>query len=312
MSENTDPSLTPWVSPSVCPNCATTITGPFCASCGQAQKNINRSIWAVVAELFDDMFQFDSRVSHTLQVLLFKPGRITAEYLAGKRMRYIPPVRLYLIISFLFFVILPFLGLSHTPSEAEDAPLVENLSSEQIEDEGAKPEETSHPIIDLGFLTPEENEVLARTLEEQFRKAMTLYEEAPEEASSRLLELISVMMFFLLPVFAGCLKIFYLGKNRYYAEHLLLAVHNHCFLFIVFSVRELLGLAQGSVFAFAADFAHYLTYLWMVIYFYLGLKHVYQQSHLVTTIKFILLSFSYMALAVFGILVAMLVGIMSL
>ena len=328
MSDNIDPRLTPATPPSICPNCATTITGPFCARCGQAQKNINRPIWAMIAELFDDLFQLDSRLSRTLYALVFKPGRITVEYLAGRRAGYIPPVRLYLVISFLFFVILPFLGLSHTSNEAEDAslaeeepiveitiaesPLVENQSSEQVEAAEAEAVGDSTSTIDLGFLTPEENEALMRILKEQFRKAIALYEDDPEEASSRLLELISIMMFFLLPVFAGCLKIFYLGKNRYYAKHLLLVVHNHCFLYIGLSVQELLNLTRGSDYALVADFSNFIIYLWLAIYFYMSLKRVYQEGHFGTTIKFILLSLSYMTLALFGILAAMLVGIMSL
>ena len=333
MSDNIDPRLTPATPPSICPNCATTITGPFCARCGQAQKNINRPIWAMIAELFDDLFQLDSRLSRTLYALVFKPGRITVEYLAGRRAGYIPPVRLYLVISFLFFVILPFLGLSHTSNEAEDASLaeeepiveitiaegplvgktiVENQSSEQVEAEEAESAGDSTSTINLGFLTPEENEALMRTLKEQFRKAIALYEDDPEEASSRLLELISIMMFFLLPVFAGCLKIFYLGKNRYYAKHLLLVVHNHCFLYIGLSVQDLLNLTRGSGYTLIADFSNFIIYLWLAIYFYMSLKRVYQEGHLGTTIKFILLSLSYMTLALFGILAAMLVGIMSL
>ena len=273
----------------------------------------------MIAELFDDLFQLDSRLSRTLYALVFKPGRITVEYLAGRRAGYIPPVRLYLVISFLFFVILPFLGLSHTPNEAEDASLAEepiveitiaeNQSSEQVEAESVG---DSTSTIDLGFLTPEENEALLQTLKEQFRKAIALYEDDPEEASSRLLELISIMMFFLLPVFAGCLKIFYLGKNRYYAKHLLLVVHNHCFLYIGLSVQDLLNLTRGSGYALIADFSNFIIYLWLAIYFYMSLRRVYQEGHLGTTIKFILLSLSYMTLALFGILAAMLVGIMSL
>ncbi len=282
----------------------------------------------MIAELFDDLFQLDSRLSRTLYALVFKPGRITVEYLAGRRAGYIPPVRLYLVISFLFFVILPFLGLSHTSNEAEDAslaeeepiveitiaesPLVENQSSEQVEAAEAEAVGDSTSTIDLGFLTPEENEALMRILKEQFRKAIALYEDDPEEASSRLLELISIMMFFLLPVFAGCLKIFYLGKNRYYAKHLLLVVHNHCFLYIGLSVQELLNLTRGSDYALVADFSNFIIYLWLAIYFYMSLKRVYQEGHFGTTIKFILLSLSYMTLALFGILAAMLVGIMSL
>ena len=287
----------------------------------------------MIAELFDDLFQLDSRLSRTLYALVFKPGRITVEYLAGRRAGYIPPVRLYLVISFLFFVILPFLGLSHTSNEAEDASLaeeepiveitiaesplvgktiVENQSSEQVEAAEAESVGDSTSTIDLGFLTPEENEALMRILKEQFRKAIALYEDDPEEASSRLLELISIMMFFLLPVFAGCLKIFYLGKNRYYAKHLLLVVHNHCFLYIGLSVQDLLNLTRGSDYALIADFSNFIIYLWLAIYFYMSLRRVYQEGHLGTTIKFILLSLSYMTLALFGILAAMLVGIMSL
>ncbi len=314
MSENTDPGLTPEASPVICPNCATTITGPFCAKCGQAQKNFNRYLWTMVAEVFDDVFRLDSRAARTFFNLLFKPGQVTTEYFSGRRARYVPPIRLYLVISFLFFVLLPFLGQPVPRSEVVDVPAGDSATSEQTEEQSTDWQQEIAKIdsLDLGFLTPEENAALAEVLKEQINKAITLYHDYPEEMFSEFMDLLSVGMFFLLPIFAICLKILYLRKGRYYAEHLLLAVHNHCFLFVALLASGLLNLAQGTSFALVANYADTIIQLWILIYLYLSLKNTYQEGHLATTIKFIVLGFSYGALALFGTLVAILVGVMTL
>jgi hypothetical protein len=86
-----------------CMNCGTSLQGPFCYYCGQPDKNLMRFFPALMRELLEDTLDFDSRFMRTLKPLLFKPGKLTRDYLDGRRFRYVPPLRLYIFSSIAFF-----------------------------------------------------------------------------------------------------------------------------------------------------------------------------------------------------------------
>jgi len=94
-----------------CMNCGTELQGPFCHYCGQPDKNLMRFFPALLRELLEDFMDFDSRFMRTIKPLLFKPGKLTRDYLDGRRFRYVPPLRLYIFSSialfFLFAVVAP-------------------------------------------------------------------------------------------------------------------------------------------------------------------------------------------------------------
>lgn len=91
-----------------CENCHLPLSGPFCANCGQEADSKLKYFWVVIMHLLDDIFSFDSRASRTLFPLLTRPAFLTNEYFAGRRVHYVPPLRLYLFISIVFFLTLKF------------------------------------------------------------------------------------------------------------------------------------------------------------------------------------------------------------
>ncbi|MEW6990794.1 DUF3667 domain-containing protein [Colwelliaceae bacterium 6441] len=98
-----------------CENCHAKVQGMYCSQCGQSVESTLRYFWSVILHLLDDIFSFDSRASRTLFPLIFKPGFLTNEYIIGRRVHYVPPLRLYLFVSIIFFLSLKFLtgGESH-------------------------------------------------------------------------------------------------------------------------------------------------------------------------------------------------------
>jgi hypothetical protein len=92
----------------VCENCHLPLNGPFCANCGQEANSTLKYFWVVIMHLLDDIFSFDSRVSRTLWPLVTRPAFLTNEYFSGRRVHYVPPLRLYLFISIVFFITLKF------------------------------------------------------------------------------------------------------------------------------------------------------------------------------------------------------------
>src|SRR5438093_5278743 len=86
-----------------CENCGAQLTGNYCAQCGQAAVDYRRSFRHVVADVLESFLNWDSKFFTTIALLVLKPCRLTNAFLAGNRVRYVNPLRLYLLASILFF-----------------------------------------------------------------------------------------------------------------------------------------------------------------------------------------------------------------
>src|SRR5262245_41665624 len=86
-----------------CENCGAELQGHWCAQCGQPAIEYRRSFRYVVADLLNEFLNWDSKFFTSIALLILKPWRLTNEFLAGKRVRYVNPLRLYLLASILFF-----------------------------------------------------------------------------------------------------------------------------------------------------------------------------------------------------------------
>jgi len=86
-----------------CENCGADLKGHWCAKCGQPAIEYRRSFRYVVSDLLNEFLNWDSKFFTTIALLIVKPWRLTNEFLAGKRVRYVNPLRLYLLASILFF-----------------------------------------------------------------------------------------------------------------------------------------------------------------------------------------------------------------
>ncbi len=111
-----------------CENCHAQVSGSFCSQCGQSVESTLRYFWNVILHLLDDIFSFDSRASRTLRPLLFVPGFLTNEYIQGRRVHYVPPLRLYLFVSIIFFISLKFFTLDGTEMLVHEQRMAEPLS----------------------------------------------------------------------------------------------------------------------------------------------------------------------------------------
>ena len=90
--------------PAACENCHTALSGAFCHACGQPAHNPLKSFSHAVEDVFESFWHLDGRIFRSLYELWI-PGRIARNYLDGQRVRYLPPLRLFVIMSlFAFFV----------------------------------------------------------------------------------------------------------------------------------------------------------------------------------------------------------------
>src|SRR2546428_844066 len=87
-----------------CKNCGAQLHGRWCAQCGQPAIDYRRSFRHEIVDVLDSFLNWDSKFFATIGLLIVKPWRLTNEFLAGKRVRYLHLLRLYLLASILFFL----------------------------------------------------------------------------------------------------------------------------------------------------------------------------------------------------------------
>ncbi len=116
-----------------CLNCGTILEGHYCHICGQENLEMHESFGHMMNHAISDYFHFDHQFFHTLKPLLFKPGFLTNEYMAGRRAQYLHPVKMYIFISIVYFLLL--VQSSHTSVRAQptsDSPATTEKKMDSI------------------------------------------------------------------------------------------------------------------------------------------------------------------------------------
>jgi hypothetical protein len=303
-----------------CKNCGADITGRYCASCGQHSDVSIPSLHKLFVEALGDLYNFDSRLWRSLGLLLFKPGRLTREYLEGRRARYVPPFRLYVVLSLTFFfvlAVLPDLNGNEGPSA-----LVQGVDGEtpspEVESDGAAPEtdgeaavpaaeselEPSSPRFaitmgesdgegwqcDLGDTEEWDPEIRAR-----FERACNQIAADAPSFGRALLENVPLMMFLFIPIVAAGMKVLYPLARRKYVEHLLFFLHFHAFFFLLATLGLLVLFVATltSVLDIPVTVLSVAGWVYVPVYLFLAMRVVYAQGRLATTFKYVLLGGGY-------------------
>jgi hypothetical protein len=95
-----------------CKNCQTEIDGAYCPTCGQRNVDLERPVWRLIGDVLKETFEIDGRTALTVKTLFRHPGMLTEEFLAGRRRTYTPALRLYLVISISFFILVAWVAQS--------------------------------------------------------------------------------------------------------------------------------------------------------------------------------------------------------
>ena len=114
-----------------CLNCGSTLGGEYCAECGQRDIDLERSFPALAREVIEESLQLDGRAASTLFTLVCRPGELTRQYLSGRRQLYTSPLRLYLVISVLFFLVAA--GVVGQGVLLSDSQTIESHASQQAQ-----------------------------------------------------------------------------------------------------------------------------------------------------------------------------------
>lgn len=92
-----------------CLNCGTPLVGSHCHACGQA-AHVHRTLSAFFHDLLHGVFHFEGKIWRTLPLLAWRPGRLTREYIDGRRASYVSPIALFLFVVFLTFAVFNLIG----------------------------------------------------------------------------------------------------------------------------------------------------------------------------------------------------------
>jgi hypothetical protein len=275
---------------------------------------------AFVRTVADDQFGVDSKLPRTLGALFFKPGLLTREFMDGRIARYIPPFRLYLLSSVLFFVLLSFVSVRQdwggeagreisrevaradtTGAASPDSASADSVSADSVATDSVwsamrigvsfKREQWMNDVdVNLPW------EWLNQKIEQNL---LALAKLPPEVATRRLtqavIEELPKVMFVLLPFFALLLKLFYVLRKHSYVEHFVFALHLHAFTFLLF-VGGLLYRSPLTIGILAAVIA---------LYTFVGMKRVYRQGYVMTLLKWAAVGMIYFMFVVTGMVFAL-------
>lgn len=307
--------------PQACKNCKALLVGNYCHQCGQEANTGLRNAVRMFGEGIGEMFEFDSRVRRTFFPLFFKPGYLSLEWVAGRRARYVRPVRLYLFVSIVFFIAFTIATDFDTAQLREQFAEAPPPATEPAEAEpGAGPpaepvRKRRRWIDDLTIQLPFYDEAQI----EELKDRLDWLADNPDQLIDQARSLAPQMMFVLLPLFALILKILYLFARRFYAEHLVLALHTHSFLFLAFMF--LIGLAGIRSWAsqqvaaawvgIPAGWLFVALWIWIPVYLFLAQKRFYGQGWFFTTIKYLLTGFLYFMMVVLALLVLLVASVMT-
>jgi len=286
-----------------CLNCGAPLTGKFCANCGQQSHTYAAPLFSVIEDFFGNHFGFDTKFFHSILPLLFRPGFLSREYSAGRRVRYINPLRLYIFSSIVLFFLAwtiasPQLARFNDSGEGPSKLLPYNQrnihTDPHLTDKQKKQilNSVQNKETDAGTAATQNDSMSG----EMFGKKFTM---SKTEFRARLIHdfetYLPKMMFVFLPLVALLLKLFYIRSKRYYMEHLVFTLHNHAFVYTAMIFILLAGVL-GKHFIWLATPARYFKDIvgwYIVIYIFLAMLFYYRQSFIKTLIKFLLLGFIY-------------------
>jgi Protein of unknown function (DUF3667). len=146
-----------------CENCGAQLTGRYCAQCGQPAIDYRRSFRHVLVDVLDSFLNWDSKFFATIWWLIVRPWRLTNEFLAGHRVRYLHPVRLYLLASILFFFALSYLVKSINVKAPENlSPEIREEIKTELDKENLTPEQRNKINKALKFTNVTPRDVIAK------------------------------------------------------------------------------------------------------------------------------------------------------
>ncbi|RBN51610.1 DUF3667 domain-containing protein [Flavobacterium psychrolimnae] len=304
-----------------CLNCRYVVENRFCPNCGQENTDTRKTFHHLFIHFFEDLTHYENAFWRTIKNLLFKPAALTKEYLSGKRLSYLAPVRLYIFISFITFLIVAIFpntvnSLESTPKK-ESTITTKNKSfqskiskNDSIQNHQTEIEEQNQ-IFNFGYESVEQLDSIQKHAPEseklsdfnywmnkkiQIVKENNTQSEIIEKFISSFTHNLPKVLFVFMPLFAFFLWLFHNKKRWYYFDHGIFTLHYFSFLLLIFLLLFLINKAlspftESSFVTFIQIIVNFIGIGWMIYYFYPAHHRFYGETRLISFIKSSLLFF---------------------
>ena len=255
-----------------CPTCGAVTQGHFCGQCGEKSlASHDRSLWHYMREAIELVTHFDSKLLRSAALLVSRPGFMSSEYLEGRRVRYMSPLRLLVLVSVVYYLSQTALhsGAVATPPELEfntfTTPLAVQLHGNDF-----------YPSY------------AARQLERKMRSANLGYQSIEQKYDETTVVLSKTLVFSLVPVIALLFYGLFFRKRKYLVEHLVIATHFWSFALVLIGVLlpavvlpltwlyGALGISTASV--INDSVVSYVLQVVLAVHIFLMLRRAYRSS----------------------------------
>lgn len=284
-----------------CQNCGYTVDVAYCSNCGQKNTETRQPFHHLFTHFIEDLTHYDGAFWKTIKHLLFRPARLTKEYLSGKRQTYVPPVKLYIFISFIAFLLFSVTGIKDI-EEMTSEPAIESQSKDTI----LKQPPSITRI--MGYRSLRELDSIQKyggahqkldMLEYTFTRSMLNAHEQGisfEDAVRGYLKLLPKVLFLYLPVFAFWLWLLHSKKRWYFFDHGIFTLHYFSFLlliiFIIDSIELILAWPFGpDIAAGIYTVLFVITVFYAFFYFFRAHSRMYGEKKSISRLKSLMLFF---------------------
>lgn len=238
-----------------CQNCGTELKGPYCHSCGQHDFDAHQSFGHALHEVLESFFHFDGKFFGGIYDLLFRPGYLTLEYNSGRRARHIPPLRLYIFISLLFFVCPsaePGPGSGVHVQKADQEEIARKIEASTYD----KSNPTERKVVHWVGHVAQNTDKLMDKFHHYLPRSVLLC----------------------LPIFALLSMVVFRKSGYSFLQHLVLALNLHSFFFLFILSMSGWRLLAGLWSGWLSGWLYFLSAVYLVIYAYLTLRRVFRQG----------------------------------
>lgn len=305
-----------------CLNCGTEVIGRFCHNCGQPNIEPKETVWQLINHFFADITHFDGKIFNSLRLVILKPGFLSRQYIHGKRMSYLNPIRMYLFVSAIFFLIffsivkldneIVTTGFTSQEIDKMDSAQYSEFSKAMNKGLPISREEFKKRMPGQGFsFTPgnyktkkEYDSLLNSGVKKHnwFERQLVYknielnekYHHSGKELMlavvNKLVHTIPQILFVLLPLFALVLKLLYIRRKEfYYVDHAIFTLHFYIFIFIdmlvIFGIKKL----QDGLHWQWLSYVSGLFVFTVFYYLYKAIRNFYKQGRAKSILKFLVL-----------------------
>ncbi len=304
-----------------CLNCRYVVENRFCPNCGQENTDTRKTFHHLFFHFIEDLTHYENAFWKTIKNLLFKPSALTKEYLSGKRLSYLAPVRLYIFISFITFLLIAiFPSEINSPEKIivkEPTTTTKNKSfqntiskNDSVKKNQTTPKEDDE-LIKFGYDSVEQLDSIQKNAPEskkmsdfsywinrkiQIVKEKNTQSEIIEKFISSFTHNLPKVLFLFMPIFAFFLWLFHNKKRWYYFDHGIFTLHYFSFLLLIFLLLFLInkGLStfeELSLVSFIQIIGNFIGIGWMIYYFFPAHHRFYGETRFISFIKTSLLFF---------------------